>query len=105
MHTSSLAAISALSLAALTRANPLPKNHIEWGDCEEGEFNTTLPIQCASIKVPLDYTAPNSTTFDLGLVKIPATKQPSRGSILFNFGGPGEEARQSLLTTSETLIP
>lgn len=69
---------------------------IHWGPCEDGEFKTDLPVQCGSIKVPYDYNTPNSTTFDLEIVKIPATTNQSRGSILHNFGGPGLEARHTL---------
>lgn len=44
--------------------------------------------------MPLDYTDPSSNaTMDLQIVKVNATKQPSRGSILFNPGGPGAPGR------------
>ncbi|KAL8938442.1 MAG: hypothetical protein Q9216_003892 [Gyalolechia sp. 2 TL-2023] len=44
--------------------------------------------------VPLDYTNTTSdATLELQLVKISATKQPKKGSILFNPGGPGQGGR------------
>ncbi|KAF4806895.1 putative hydrolase [Colletotrichum siamense] len=71
------------------------QNDIEWGDC--AELNSTEPIQCANLTVPLDYTSPNSRkTLDLQLLRIPATRQPSKGSILFNFGGPGVAGRPTM---------
>ncbi|KAH6658265.1 TAP-like protein-domain-containing protein [Truncatella angustata] len=68
--------------------------NINWGPCA---FNGTLPIECGSLAVPLDYTDSSAhETLSLALVKVPAINAPSRGSILFNFGGPGYEAIQSL---------
>jgi hypothetical protein len=48
------------------------------------------PLLCTTLKVPLDYTNPKSTvTLDLQLIKVEATKQPVKGSIIMNPGGPG----------------
>ncbi|KAK3360706.1 Alpha/Beta hydrolase protein [Lasiosphaeria hispida] len=69
-------------------------SNIQWSRCKEGEFNTTLSLQCGTLPVPLDYTQPNSSmTFNLEIIRIPAPVQPSRGSIQLNFGGPGSPAR------------
>jgi hypothetical protein len=76
---------------------------IQWGTCGDGEFNTTLTVECGSVKVPLDYSVSNSTTFDLEIVKIPALIQPSKGSILHNFGGPGLECRRTLVLVGSIL--
>jgi hypothetical protein len=46
--------------------------------------------------VPRDYTDPESKPLALELLRVPALVQPSNGSILFNFGGPGEAARGTL---------
>lgn len=54
--------------------------------------------------MPLDYTKPNSSScFDLGIVKIPAATQPSKGSIQLSFGGPGAEVRQTLVSWAPIL--
>jgi hypothetical protein len=54
-------------------------------------------LDCGALQVPLDYTEPSSNaTLHLELAKVPALIQPSRGSILFNFGGPGIPGRRSL---------
>lgn len=74
---------------------------IEWGDCD---FEGSLPIQCATLPVPLDYTDPTSDKIlDLSLIKVAAQKTPPKGSILFNFGGPGYEAVHTMGLLAEQL--
>ena len=64
---------------------------IKWFSCTQ---NGTLPLTCGSLVVPLDYLDTTSNaTLELQLVKVNATKQPKKGSILFNPGGPGESGR------------
>ncbi|KAJ4377477.1 hypothetical protein N0V83_000302 [Neocucurbitaria cava] len=49
-----------------------------------------VPIYCATLEVPLDYSnADNKETIQLQLLKIKATNEPSKGSVIFNPGGPG----------------
>jgi len=75
---------------------------IRWGACD---FNVSAPIVCGNLSVPLDYTDPKANnSLNLQLVKIPATKSPVNGSILFNFGGPGYEARRTLAELSARLL-
>lgn len=76
---------------------------IRWGACPEGV--AAGPIVCGELSVPLDYTS-NRTgeTLTLQLTKVPATVQPSRGSILLNFGGPGNDGR-TLLTQYAAFLP
>lgn len=98
MHT----ILSGLCLAALAPA--VACSGIKWGPCPEGEFNTTVAVQCGTLRVPLDYTQPDSsTTLDLELVKIPAAVQPSRGSIQLNFGGPGSPTRHDAVALGPLL--
>lgn len=48
------------------------------------------PLFCANLEVPLDYTEPdNGQVLPLQLIRIPASKEPVKGSIIFNPGGPG----------------
>lgn len=57
---------------------------VQWGPCV---LNSTLPIECSNLTVPLDYTEPDSSSnVTLNLLKVSASKQPVKGSILFNFG-------------------
>ncbi|KAK4183197.1 TAP-like protein-domain-containing protein [Podospora australis] len=100
--------LKCIILATITStaiANPLLLPHngphanartIEWGPCNFIN-NGPSPIACATFAVPLDYTEPNShETLNLSLIRSNALIGPSKGSILFNFGGPGGEAVQSL---------
>lgn len=73
-------------------ANGTQSQEIQWGPCE---INRTTPLECGNIFVPLDYSNPNSTeTLSIELIKAPASKQPSKGNILINFGGPGASGQE-----------
>lgn len=73
-------------------------NGINWGRCNEAKLaNSTL--LCGSLKVPLDYTDKNCNEIRLDVVKAPAPKGPSKGSIFFNFGGPGASGAEDLLAS------
>ena len=75
---------------------------IQWGPCK---LNTTLPVQCGKLPVPLDYTDNSSKILNLDVIKYPAQKQPKRGSIILNFGGPGQDGLESMLSYAETMGP
>ncbi|KAI5863686.1 TAP-like protein-domain-containing protein [Durotheca rogersii] len=102
---SSLRVLGALALtlsglgadaSAIRRDYPTDGSTLKWGPCQLRQ-NTTLPIQCAKLTVPLDYLNESDTrTIELDLARIPATKEPRRGSILLNFGGPGQPGVESL---------
>lgn len=91
--------VSFLALGAFAAAAPSSSatchhtrspQKIEWGPCGDLGFNETVPLSCGTLAVPLDYTEPDSgETLDLQILKIPAPNQPSKGSVFFNFGGPG----------------
>lgn len=56
-----------------------------------------VPLFCANLEVPLDYTNPdNGKTLQLQLVKIEATKEPFKGSMIMNPGGPGSSGVQEI---------
>ncbi len=60
---------------------------LNWNNCQPSGF------QCATLKVPIDYTKPGGATLDLALIRLPATNQSQRiGSLLANPGGPGGSA-------------
>jgi hypothetical protein len=106
-------------LLTTTNAQPSPiqgqdslskrSQNIQWGPCDpilESQRSLDLPIDCANLKVPLDYTDANSTaTITLELVRVRAARAPSQGSILFNYGGPGEVGRANLLKTMHLYVP
>ena len=68
----------------------LTKSTIQWGTCDD-TLNSTFPLQCGKLAAPLDYTNPNSSaTYSLELLRIPvAANTTSKGSVIFNYGGPG----------------
>ncbi|KAF9885201.1 hypothetical protein FE257_000652 [Aspergillus nanangensis] len=89
-----------LLVSGLTKALPHSEKRdsgsssLDWAPCDLDFPDTlkqsiTVPVDCAKLEVPLDYTNEDSDTFDLQLVKIKATKEPVKGSIIFNPGGPG----------------
>ncbi|KAL3420721.1 hypothetical protein PVAG01_07166 [Phlyctema vagabunda] len=89
-----------LLLASTIQALPLnsygiQNSTIQWGQCNS-TIVSDLPIECANFTVPLIYNQNSNSTLTLELLKVPALNGPSRGSILFNFGGPGLEVRNSL---------
>ncbi|KAL2061477.1 hypothetical protein VTL71DRAFT_6854 [Oculimacula yallundae] len=91
-----------LLLAGAT-ASPLKhiRSGINWGPCS---INGTLAIDCANFTVPLDYTdTASNRTLSLELLRVPAINGPSRGSIFFNFGGPGIAVRSSLASQAHLL--
>ena len=54
-----------------------------WTSCQDG-------FQCATVKVPIDYTDPGGGDLTLHLIRLPATDPAHRiGSLLTNPGGPG----------------
>ncbi|QKW06555.1 alpha/beta fold hydrolase [Streptomyces sp. NA04227] len=61
-----------------------------WKNCGDG-------LQCASLKVPMDYKKPKGRTFTLPLVKHPAENRKKRiGAIVYNPGGPGASGVEDL---------
>lgn len=55
---------------------------VVWGPCED-------KMQCAKVKVPLDYAKPNGETIEIAALKIASTGANKQGSLLVNPGGPG----------------
>lgn len=99
----------AVATAVLAKPSPLiasrqdntTHNGIQWGECD---FNASVPIECGRLGVPLDYTDPGAGTLDLSLSKVAAVNEPFKGSILFNFGGPGFEAIKTLGSLAPQLL-
>jgi pimeloyl-ACP methyl ester carboxylesterase len=70
----------------------LTSQRLDWGRCK-GTAGSPAPggdWQCATLKAPLDWTAPAGTTIGIALIRAKATGGGKHiGSLLFNFGGPG----------------
>lgn len=54
---------------------------LAWRSCSGG--------QCATLKVPLDYSDPAGASVDIALLKVPARSSQPLGAIVVNPGGPG----------------
>jgi pimeloyl-ACP methyl ester carboxylesterase len=70
---------------------------LAWRSCPtvaQGAPNASH-IQCASLRVPLNYAEPHGRTISLALSKIPATAPAAQqqGVLLVNPGGPGASGR------------
>lgn len=93
MHSMLLAAVISLSALAVANAQPHIRDSakdIQWGTCAYAWPETAGPLQCAKLTVPLDYTnASDGRVVELDLLRSQAVTKPSKGSILFNPGGPG----------------
>ncbi|MFJ4684573.1 alpha/beta hydrolase [Streptomyces sp. NPDC088789] len=71
--------------ASLTSQRP------DWGKCDATDDSPAPGSgwQCATLKVPLDWSKPEGKTIDLALIRAKAEGDDRIGSLLFNFGGPG----------------
>ncbi|KOV98947.1 peptidase [Streptomyces sp. NRRL B-1140] len=86
-----LAAASALLAAGCGGGPSDDKSGLSWGRCKatSGGPAPSSDWQCATLKVPLDWSKPDGETIGLGLIRAKARGGDRVGSLLFNFGGPG----------------
>ncbi|MEU6254890.1 alpha/beta hydrolase [Streptomyces sp. NPDC047043] len=64
---------------------------LDWGRCK-ATSDSPAPgndWQCATLKVPLDWSKPEGGTIGLALIREKARGGKRIGSLVFNFGGPG----------------
>ena len=83
-------------LPALAFGKPIDRKpqRLDWQPCDldfpaSTRANILEPIDCATLEVPLDYTNPQSRPLQLQLIRVNATEQPAKGSVVFSPGGPG----------------
>ena len=104
-----------LSLLTIAQAQSLPENvqghgnGIKWSPCPQ-ELNSLDPhnrtFQCGALDVPLDYTDKSSgVKLSIEIIKIPALREPKKGSILFNWGGPGGEGLNNMAQMAPIVQP
>src|SRR4051794_9936258 len=68
-------------------SQPVGKSTLDWAPCDDPNAQDPA-LQCAKLKVPLDYDDPSGESIDLALIKVPAQGDRT-GAVLFNPGGPG----------------
>jgi hypothetical protein len=84
-----------------------PNGTIHWGPCTSNTsaLSNVSTSTCGTLAVPLDYTDSScNTTLELHLLKFDAVKQPAKGSILFNPGGPGESTNAFIANYAEHMM-
>lgn len=87
---------SALTGAAQVDA---PTPDIDWQPCDDS-------LNCATVRVPLDYDDPDGPTTELALAQRPADDQDARiGTLFVNPGGPGESSVDYMPWFAENLPP
>ncbi|MFI7410579.1 alpha/beta hydrolase [Streptomyces sp. NPDC049627] len=59
---------------------------VTWKKCATDDYPT---LQCASVKVPLNYAKPSGKKITLALSRVPHTGDKYQGPLLVNPGGPG----------------
>ena len=82
--------LASTALLGICAAHPLRprQTELQWGPCEF-DFNATIPVECSTLDVPLDWTKEDSSeSLELELLRVKASKQPTLGSVIFNPGGP-----------------
>jgi pimeloyl-ACP methyl ester carboxylesterase len=71
--------------AGLLPAAPSAAASLDWKPCQDGQ-----PVECARLKVPLDYANPGKGQTELLVARTPARDQAHKlGVLTFNPGGPG----------------
>lgn len=103
MRCATLLCAAVLTAATLGGTTPRPaaddpqlaeiyRQKIGWGPCP-ASYPTSM--QCGKLKVPLDYAHPDQGgTIELALARIPATGSARLGSLVLNYGGPGQSGAQ-----------
>jgi pimeloyl-ACP methyl ester carboxylesterase len=87
-----LVAVAAVAVPApgAGAAGPAPKGSLAWKSCGGG-------LQCATLSVPVDWSQPSGPQVALAVARRPAADQQHRlGSLVINYGGPGDPGTQSL---------
>lgn len=91
MRLSLLVALAMVVTAAPAQAAPEQGDgppRIAWGPCAEVPGDPA--VQCATLRVPVDWSRPRGDTFELALARRPATDPAARiGALFYGPGGPG----------------
>lgn len=89
-------ALPAAPASAAGRDRSGPSQSIDWRPCTKREIG--LPrdqldgIECATVRVPVDYSKPNGRTLSLFVSRRRAVADDPLGPLFVNQGGPGMEA-------------
>ena len=70
---------------------------LEWSACEDAG-NAAVPLECATLQVPLDHADPDGAQIDIAVARSASAGQSADriGSLVFNPGGPGGSGIEAL---------
>lgn len=88
-------ALAGCSTASKSASEP---GTLWWKDCGASG------AQCATLKVPLDYSKPDGETISLSLLRYRATSSKRRGALVINPGGPGAAGVAFLRETGRNVV-
>lgn len=97
MHYVAFGACLRLLFITLAWSFILVESKVQWTNCTDLTVKSNAPYYCANLTVPLDYTNSSSEPLTIRLVRVPATTPNPKGSVIFNFGGPGELSREVMV--------
>lgn len=89
--TAGAALVAAFLVPGVSQAEPAAAAGIKWDKCPADISPVPIPegMQCGTLKVPLDYRAPDGKTIDIAVSRLASTKPDKRrGVLLTNPGGP-----------------
>jgi pimeloyl-ACP methyl ester carboxylesterase len=96
MGTTLTAPIATASVTGKDVTDAVGKRGVTWRPCKEEPS-----VECATLKVPVDWSKPNGPTIDLALARRKAKDPSARiGSLLTNPGGPGNSGVDGILRPS-----
>ncbi|KIJ55460.1 hypothetical protein M422DRAFT_199675 [Sphaerobolus stellatus SS14] len=76
----------------------LPSGTIKWWPCNEP--SDVEGMECGYVIVPMDYFNASAGVAKIALARLRAINSPKKGTVLFNFGGPGEPGKIHLRQTA-----
>jgi pimeloyl-ACP methyl ester carboxylesterase len=86
-----------LLVAPLAHGGAAAPATLGWHGCGQG-------FECASLAVPVDYSAPDAEQVDLAVSRRPADDPAHRIGVLFvNYGGPGDPGSETLRQAASSL--
>lgn len=92
LFATAAAVFAAAVLVPATASTAAPHRNPQWKPCPSGPGSR---LQCATLRVPVDYRHPDGATLTLAVDRLPATDTAHRrGILVLNTGGPGEPGLQ-----------
>ncbi|ANW63312.1 hypothetical protein BCA37_06580 [Mycobacterium sp. djl-10] len=88
-------AVLAVLILLLAACTVPPRPAVSWRPCGDG-------LECATVTVPLDWSAPAGATIDLAVARFPAAGD-RLGALFVNPGGPGRSGVEALRTRGREL--